>query len=200
MRNNNRVQVAGTAGMAGAVLWIISIVLEYSLGLEPPGSGALFVANQVLAFVALAATSLAFVGLLWGGALKAWFGKLAIGFYVLAYALIIIAGILALFISNEESAVFLLFPIGGLLSTVGVVLTGIAVAVQGHWSGWQRFMPLIHAAYVFFAIDLPFFLSDTPEGPGMVREIIWGVSLFFVGLAVFTAQRPVERVQTSVVA
>ena len=200
MKNNNRVQLAGIAGMGGAVLWIISIVLEYSLGLEPPGSGALFVANQILAFIALAATSLAFVGLVWSGALTGWFGKLAVSLYVLAYALIIIAGVLALFISNEDSPVFLLFPIGGLLSTLGVVLTGIAVAVQGHWSGWQRFMPLINAAYVFFAIDLPFLLSDTPEGPGMVREIIWGVSLFFVGLAVYTAQRPVDRVQASAAA
>ena len=200
MKTNNRVQLAGIAGMAGAVLWIISIVLEYSLGLEPPGSGALFVANQVLAFTALAATSLGFVGLLWGGALTGWLGKLAVGFYVLAYALIIIAGMVALFISNEESAIFLLFPIGGLLSTLGVVLTGIAVAIQGHWPGWQRFMPLIHALYVFFAIDLPFFLSDTPEGPGMVREIIWGVSLFFIGLAVYTAQRRVDRVRASAAA
>ena len=200
MKNNNRVQLAGIAGMMGAASWIVSILLEYSLGLEPPGSGPLFVANQFLAFIALAATSLAFVGLLWGGALTGWLGKLAVGFYVLAYALIIIAGIVALFISNEESAIFLLFPIGGLLSTLGVVLTGIAVAIQGHWPGWQRFMPLIHALYVFFAIDLPFFLSDTPEGPGMVREIIWGVSLFFVGLAVYTAQRTVKSVQASAVA
>jgi hypothetical protein len=200
MKNNNRVQLAGIAGIGGAVLWIVTIVLEYSLGLEPPGSGPLFVVNQVLAFIALAATSLAFVGLLWGGALKGWLGKLAVGLYALAYALIIIAGILALFIGNEDSPIFLLFPIGGLMSTLGVVLTGIAVAVQGHWSGWRRFMPLIHALYVFFAIDLPFFLSNTPEGPGMVREIIWGVSLFFVGLAVYTAQRPVDRVQASAVA
>jgi len=200
MTDNNRVQLAGMAGMGGAVLWIISIVLEYSLGLEPPGSGALFVANQILAFIALAATSLAFVGLVWGGALTGWFGKLAVSLYVLAYALIIIAGVLALFIGNEDSPVFLLFPVGGLLSTLGVVLSGIAVAVQGRWSGWQRFMPLIHAAYVFLAIDLPFFLSDTPEGPGMVREIIWGISLFCVGLAVYTAQRSVDRVQANAAA
>ena len=160
MKNDNRVQLAGIAGTGGVVLWIVAIVLEYSLGLEPPGSGPLFVVNQVLAFIALAATSLAFVGLLWGGALKGWLGKLAVGLYVLAYALVIIAGILALFIGNEDSPIFLLFPIGGLMSTLGVVLTGIAVAVQGHWSGWQRFMPLIHALYVFLAIDLPFFLSN----------------------------------------
>ena len=197
MTNNHRVQLAGTVGMAGAVLWIISIVLEYSLGLQPPGSGVLFVTNQFLAFVALAATSLGFVGLVWGGALQGRLGKIAVTLYVLAYTLIIMGGILALFITSEDSPIFLLFPIGGLLSTVGVVLTGILVVIQAHWSGWQRFMPLINAAYVFFAIDLPFALSDTPEGPGMVRELIWGVSLFFVGLAVFTSQNHTQKLQVT---
>lgn len=195
MRNNNRVQLAGISGMAGAALWLMAIVMEYSLGLQPPGSGALYVINQMMAFIALAATSFSFIGLLWGGAITGRFGKIAVSLYVLAYALIIFGGILALFVNSEDSPVFLLFPVGGLLSTVGVALTGILVAVQAHWSGWQRFMPLINAAYVFFAIDLPFVLSDVPEGPGMVRELIWGVSLFFVGLAVYTAQSQAKKFQ-----
>lgn len=45
---------AGIVGMSAAVLWLITLILEYSLGLYPPdGEGLLYVLNQMLVLIAL---------------------------------------------------------------------------------------------------------------------------------------------------
>ncbi len=184
-----RKQRAGTIGMAGAVLWIAAILMEYRFGLQPPGgSGALYITNRILFWVALMGISLSLVGLVWGGAVRGRPGKVAVSLAVLGYAFIILGGILVLLTGHKNP----LTPIGGLLSLVAVMFTGIFVAVEKHWSGWQRFMPLIHGAYLFLSTFLLVFFTDvTANGKGpliMVSEIVWGVSWFFVGLAVYTAQ------------
>jgi hypothetical protein len=79
----------------------------------------------------------------------------------------------------------ILYPIGGIVSLLGAVFTGIAVAVEKRWSGWQRFMPLIHAAFVFFVLYLPLFIAN--QEPTPLKELLWGVSLLLMGLAVYTS-------------
>jgi len=184
-----RKQRAGTIGMTGAVLWIVAILMEYGLGLQPPGgSGLLYIANRIMFWLAQAGLSIGLVGLLWGGALSGRPGQMAVSVSVLGYALIIIGGILALVIGNRNP----LQPIGGLLSLIGVVFTGLRVALEKRWSGWQCFMPFIHGAYLLLSTLLLVFFTDvSANGKGpliMVSEIIWGVSWFLVGLAVYTAQ------------
>ncbi len=42
-----------------------------------------------------------------------------------------------LFLPNEESPIFILFPISGTLHDVGALLTGAAVLIAKRWSGWR---------------------------------------------------------------
>jgi len=196
VRINHRAQLAGMAGMAGAVAWAIANIVEYSLGLYPPhGSGPLYVANQILAFGALASIAVGILGIAWGGGVRGRFGKIGVWLFALGHVLIILGGIMALFSGTDDSPIFIVFPIGGLMMDVGALLTGIAVAAAGHWGGWQRFMPLIYAVYLWLAIELPSIMGLYADGPGFVPEIFQDVGLFLVALAVYTAQRQTRTLQ-----
>ena len=135
----------------------------------------------------MAAIAFGFLGIYWGGGVSGRFGKASTGMDALCYALIITGGFLMLFLGEYESPIFILFPIGGTLMDVGVLLTGIGVARAANWSGWQRWMPLIYAAFLWLAIEFPFITGVTPDGPGMVPEIFMGIGLFLVALATYTA-------------
>ena len=188
MINSTLARKAGLAGMAGAALWILAIFAEYAFGLQPPDAeGPLFIANQLLAFAAMAAIAFGFLGIYWGSGVSGRFGKISTGMVALGYLLIITGGIFVLFLGEDESPIFILFPIGGTLMDIGVLLTGIGVARAASWSGWQRWMPLIYAAFLWLAIEIPFIAGVTPDGPGMVPEIFQGIGLFLVALATTTA-------------
>ena len=135
MQTNNRTQMAAIAGMAGAVLWAIVNILEVSFGLYPPrGSGPLYVANQLLAFVALAAIAVGILGINWGGGVTGNIGKTGVWLFALGHILIIVGGIMALFTGTDDSPIFIVFPLGALMMDVGVLITGIAVITAGRWS------------------------------------------------------------------
>jgi hypothetical protein len=59
-----------------------------------------------------------------------------------------IGGIMALIVHADDTPIFLVFPVGGLMMDVGALFTGIVVIKDKQWSGWQRFMPLIYAVYL----------------------------------------------------
>ena len=188
MTNSTPARKAGMAGMAGAAVWVLGIIMEYAFGLQPPeAEGPLYIANQLFFFAAMAAIAFGFLGIYWGGGVSGHFGKISTGMVVLGYALIIVGGFLMLFLGEDESPIFILFPIGGTLMDVGVLLTGIGVARAANWTGWQRWMPLIYAAFLWLAIEIPFIAGVTPDGPGMVPEIFMGIGLFMVALATYTA-------------
>ena len=108
MKSKNRVQMAGVIGMAGAVLWAIVNVLEVSFELYPPGgSGPLYAANQLLAFVALAAIAVGILGINWGGGVTGNIGKTGVWLFALGHVLIIVGGIMALFTGSDDSPIFL---------------------------------------------------------------------------------------------
>jgi hypothetical protein len=187
MNNTNLARRAGMAGIAGAVLWIIGIIWEYGLGLQPPGEGPMFVANQLLFLMAMAGIAVGYLGVLWGNGISGRFGKISTGMVALGYLLLIVVSFLQLFLTNEESPIFILFPIGGLLMAFGVLMTGIGVARAGSWSGWQRWMPLVYAIFFWLVLQIPLITGVTPDGPGMAAEILWGIGLFLVALATYTA-------------
>lgn len=116
------------------------------------------------------------------------FGSISVWMFVVGYALIIVAGLLALLLRTDDSPIFLLFPIGGLLMDLGALFTGIAVARAGNWSGWQRFMPLIYALYLWIAIEIPSIAELYADEPGLVPELGQALGLFLVALAVYSAQ------------
>jgi len=185
MENRTRAQKAGMLGMVAAGLWVIRAVVQYRFGLFGLDSGPLYPAHQLVAFATLSGMIIGFWGLIWGGAVQSRFGKTAVSLYAVSYALIILAGLVGLIFQTEDSPIFLLYPIGGLLSTISALLMGIAVLRAGLWLGWQRFMPLVSFVIIFLVVDLPLFLGTT-DGPGLVGEFVMGACWFGVALAVFT--------------
>jgi hypothetical protein len=192
MSTTSRVRTAGLIGMAGGVLWIISIILEYSLGLFEPDGSPLWLVDQLLALAGMSCSMAGFVGLLWGQAFRGRLGPLGIIMHILGWGLIFIGGLGLLFLPSGESPLFLVFPIGGNLHDFGYILIGIAAIFSGRWSGWQRWMPLVAAVVNTLTMGLPMLLGVTPDGPGMIPELLSGVMWFGIGLAVFSASRQAQ--------
>jgi hypothetical protein len=184
MQKKSNARGAGLAGMAGAVIWMIAVIIQASMGLNGSDSGPLYGVNQMIFSAGMIGILIGILGLLWGDAVKRTFGKIAVILFALGYVLLVFANLLTMFTGSENQ---ILYPIGGIVSLLGAVFTGIVVTVEKRWSGWQRFMPLIHAAFVFFVLYLPLFVVN--QEPTPLKELLWGVSLFFMGLAVYTGSR-----------
>ncbi len=187
MENKSRAQTAAIVGMVGAGLWMISVIMQNVFGLFGPGSGPLYPIHQLLAFAALGCIIVGFLGLVWGDAVQSRFGRTAVYLHMLSWALIIFTGLVALLIQTEDSPIFLLYPLAGILSDLSGLLIGIAALIAKNWSGWQRYMPLVYFLVVFFGVNLPSFLGVT-DGPGMIGEFIMGACWFGLSLAVYTAR------------
>ena len=187
-----RVRTAGFIGMAGGVLWIISIIMEYSLGLFTPDGSPLRLIHEVLALAGMSGAMAGFLGLFWGQAFRGRLGPLGIIMHILGWGLIFIGGLALLVIGPAESPLFLVFPIGGNLHDYGYLFIGIAAIISGRWSGWQRWMPLVAAVVNTLTMGLPMLLGVTPDGPGMIPELLNGVMWFGIGLAVFSASRQAQ--------
>src|SRR5207244_3797120 len=77
-----------------------------------------------------------------------WFGRAAIGIWIIAVAAILLAQVLGVF---GISAVLLL-PVIGVGEIVGSVLTSVAVWRAARWSSWRRLAPAIWTAYFLLMI------------------------------------------------
>jgi len=174
----------GNIGMAGALLWILSLILEYSLGLQPPaGEGLLYIANQLLAVIALVCVAVGYFGIKSSGGVTTRFGNISVWLFSVGYFLIVLGGIFALALKADDSPIFILLPLGGLLMALGAIFTGFSVMKANTWLGWRRYMPLIYAAYLWLAIMIPNIVGFYSDGPGFVPELFQGIGLFLVGLA-----------------
>lgn len=185
MLNGSRSRMAGVVGMVGAGLWAFGTIMQNWFGLWGVDSGPLYPVHQLVAFTALTGMIIGFLGLIWGGAVVGRFGKTAVDLYVAAYGMIILAGLVGLIFQTQDSPIFILYPIGGLLSTLSALLLGVAVLRARRWQGWQLWMPLASFLIIFLAVDLPLFLGVS-DGPGLVGELIMAACWLGVGLAVFT--------------
>jgi hypothetical protein len=163
--------------------------MQYSLGLFSPDGSPLRLVHQLIAFVGIIGAMAGFLGLIWGQAFRGRLGPIGVVLYVLGWALILIGGVAMLAMGPAESPLFLVFPIGGNLKSLGAILFAIATVISGRWSGWQRWMPLVVALVLLLTLDLPMLLGVTPDGPGMLPELLEGVAWVGLGLAVFTSSR-----------
>jgi hypothetical protein len=175
--------------MVGSVLWIISIIMEYSLGLFNPDGSPLDVTCTLLSFAGMSGVQAGFLGLLWGQAFRGRLGPIGIIMHILGWVLILVGGLALRVMGSAESPLFLLFPIGGNLHDFGYLFIGIATVISGRWSGWPRWMPLVAAVVNLLTMSLPMLLGVTPDGPGMIPELLMGAMWFGIGLAVFTTYR-----------
>lgn len=187
MQNPSLARKAGGVGMVAAGLWIVSVIMQNSLGLSDPDGSLLWIAHQLLAMAALAGMVVGFLGLIWGGAVQSRLGKAGVYLYAIGYGLIIVAGLAGLLLQGQDSPIFMLYPLGGLLYDLGGLVAGIVVITANRWTGWQRFMPLVSVLVIFLGINLPNFLGVI-DGPSMIGELIMGVCWFGVALAVYTTQ------------
>lgn len=191
MHTSRRARNAGVIGMVGSALWIISVIMQFRLGLFTPEVSPVRIVYDLIAFSGIGGAMVGFLGLIWGGAFRGRLGPAGVILYVLGWALIVVGG-LALPLAGEESPLFLIFPIGGNLQSLGYLLFATAAVLHGRWNGWQRWMPLVAAVGLLLTNGLPMLLGLTPDGPGMLAEVLMGVVWFGVGLAVFTAYRQDE--------
>jgi len=187
MQNQSLARKMGIIGIIGSVLWVVAVIMQYSLNLFEPGDGVMGFVIELIFLTALAGVSVGFLGLIPGGAVVNAFGKTAVILYAVSRGLIIFGGLVGLFPQLQDSPVFIVFPIGGTLADISALLIGIAVITARRWNGWQRWMPLAHFLVVFFAVSLPLGLGMTPDGPGMAGELVMGAMYLGVALAVFTS-------------
>ena len=183
MKRTNRIRNSGLITMAAAVLWIVSITMEYRYDLKPPGSGALYNINQVMFIVAILGYIVGILGLAWSHAAGIGrFGKISLGLFGGGDFLIMIATIWSTLTGNNENP---LFPIGGLAASLGALLSGIAVAIARTWVGWQRWSVAIYALYYWSALFLPLLIAN--QEPNQLTETIWGLAWMLIGYAIYTS-------------
>ncbi len=187
MQNPSLARKAGIVGIIGSVLWVIAVLMQHSLNLYELDGSALSIAHELIFLTALTGVAVGFLGLIPGGAVASTFGKTAVILYVVGRGLIIFGGLAGLLLQGQDSPIFLVFPIGGTLGDLAALLIGIAVIRAKRWTGWQRWMPMVHFLVVFFAVSLPLGLGLTPDGPGTAGELVMGAMWLGVALAVFTS-------------
>lgn len=178
---HNRLQTAGLLGMGGAVLFFANLLIEYRYGLFPPGSGTLYVTNQVMFFVAMTGLVIMLWGLRQSGA--GGDGRLArfsLTLFPLGLAAIILGGISGLFTQSEDSP---LIPIGALIMLVFGLLSGIAVARAARWQGWTRYAPLLQGVY--YAILVVSNALSGFGGPTLLTESLWMGTWLLISLALY---------------
>jgi hypothetical protein len=178
----------GVIGMAGALLYVANLLVEYRYDLFPPGAGVLYTANQLGFYTAMALLLLLLVGL-WRvratGDSK--LGRLSLGLFIAGWAALIVGGFIMLATGTDE---IILFPLGGMAQLLGALLTGIAVARAGRWQGWQRFTPLALGLFN----PLVAAIRATIE-PTLPIEVTWMALWFLVALALYTAPAQVATPQ-----
>jgi hypothetical protein len=187
MQNTSLARKAGMIGMAAAILWMASVIMQNSFELFTPDGSALWIVHELMAMTAIAGMIIGYLGLIWGGAVKSRFGKIAVYLYAFGWGLIVIAGLAGALLQTQDTPISILFPIAGALYDLGALLIGIAVITEKRWTGWQRFMPLVSFLVIFLAVTLPV-VTGVTDGPGMIGELLMGACWFGVALAVYTAQ------------
>ena len=130
-----------------------------------------------------------------------WFGRAAIGIWIIAVAAILLAQVLGVF---GISAVLLL-PVIGVGEIVGSVLTSVAVWRAARWSSWRRLAPAIWTAYFLLMIGsviaaIPVVTipaaAPNPRAPSPLAEALWQGAWFLVSLALYVeAGRTVKRAE-----
>ena len=173
----------GQIGMFGALLFFLNLLIEYKFNLFPPGSGWLFVTNQVMFFVAMLCMLWMLIGL-WQNRItgERWYGRIPLGLFVFGWATLTIASFISVFTGNND---MILYPIGGMGMLLGSLLTGIAAAVVGRWHGWHRFAPL----FLGLINPVSMIIRGTVE-PNLLIESLWMAGWFLVGLALYQETIP----------
>jgi hypothetical protein len=161
----------------GGALWLCWILGWSLLTGEIPGPASQYFSLSQIGFIILQTLMfLGFLGIWWSlGVGSGIFGKIAFGLGWLGHFLFVLAEIFSLTTRSEDW-----LPIAALTTTVGLILTGIAVLRTQRWRGWGRWTPLLAGIYPFIGM-FPFLIIY--EEPSYLGIGLWGLFRLLLGLA-----------------
>jgi hypothetical protein len=167
--------------MFGALLFFVGLQIEYHFGLLPPGSGTLYVLNQIMFLVAMCCI----VVMLWGmRAVRAGgdgrFARIMLTLFPTGWAILVLATIISFRTGNNDN---LLFPLGGLMNMLFGLLAGIAVAVSKRWTDWTRYALLLQSVYYLLVMVIGTIIVTGSIEPSRLTESLWMVTWFLASLA-----------------
>jgi hypothetical protein len=172
--------------MLGAVIFFLGLLVEYRYGLFPPGSSTLYVLNQVQFLLAMCCMLVMLLGLraaLAGGDGR--FARITLTLFPIAWATLIVGGLINLFTGNADN---ILTPLGGVTGLLFALLAGIAVAVAGKWQGWTRYALLLQGVYSVLQVVVMTLINGSPD-PNLLTESLWMATWFLTSLALYVNGR-----------
>jgi hypothetical protein len=186
MERIRQARTAGTAGIAVGVLWLLEWTSEAFV--DPPIGGGGWYAEQSAATVALFGTAVLLFGL---AALRpAGDGRVARTFLALNWVawLSLTLGGIGMLIRGDESdgPMSLFFPIGGILGSLSLLVSGILVAVRRGLPGWRRWAVLAFAV-MYLVLGFLNGGSDEPTTVSQAGELVQYLLLLVLAVAVRTA-------------
>lgn len=194
------VKMAGLLCLVGAVIGVISALVtafippatsfdRYSYPYTPTGhllAQLVFMSNHVLLLVGilgLARSGAAGTGLL---------GRVGLWVSLVGMAALTLCEVGAMTFATSPypgpgtGFMDTSFGVASILIGVGLVLAGVAVAREGEWTGWRRFVPLICGVAVF-VIVIPGVFG--PFLAGRLVLAVWMLMFAALGWALYTRAR-----------
>jgi hypothetical protein len=111
-------------------------------------------------------------------------GDVGMGIAIAGRLVFIAAEVLSLVQHTDENP---LLPLGAVLSAIGMVALGVAVARAGVWTGISRFGPLAMGLYPF-VVMFPL-LAASGGSPPLAAIACWGLGAVVVGASVLAQAR-----------
>lgn len=194
MERIRQARAAGTIGIVVGVLWLVEWAIEAFA--DPSIGSTAWYLTQTLATALLFGTAVLMFGL---AALRpAGDGRVArtvLALNWIAWLSLTVGGIGFLIQGNEDNGpLTVFFPIGGILGTLGLLVSGILVAVKRRLLGWQRWAVLIFGiGYLLVGF---FQGGDEPTTASQVAELVQYLLLVLLAVAVRTATTTTNQPST----
>lgn len=181
MTTHERVRGAAMACASGGIGWFVLLMADVVAHSAIYGRGASYRIWEALLIVAQSALLFGALGLAWSRLTES--GRLArIGFpIVMLGRTAFVLGEIRSFAQGKDDG--LLLPIGAVLTTIGMMLIGIATARTGRWRVRRRWLPLATGGYPLVAM---FPIVAVTGSPSNFAISFWGLFWVALGLAMLT--------------
>jgi hypothetical protein len=180
-----RPTVAGAVGVVGGLLWLGALLAEYRFNLFLPGPGTAYIVDQLVFIAAMFCYITALLGLRQSGAAGRGRGaKTVVAIWAAGWILVALGAITSIVAPDFKPAA-VLPAVGGLLTCIFGLITGVLVARRDEWRGWPRWVPLAISSYVLLVLFLPLFLGAEPS---LLTEAGWALGYVLLGAALLAAE------------